>query len=152
MVSRQRVFSQRLMALSSLLAAVTIAGCTVGPNYNRPTAPVPAKFDIVEPWREAVPKDSVPKTTWWTVFRDDDLNLLETQLLASNQTLKVALAHYDQARASAAIQNAQLFPTASVNPSIGSQRYSGNRPTGSSLRPSGSVTQYAYTLPCKLSY
>ena len=152
MVSRQRFLGQRLLALSSLLAALTIAGCTVGPNYNRPTAPVPAKFDIVEPWREAVPKDSVPKTTWWTVFHDDDLNSLETQLLAANQTLKVALAHYDQARASAAIQNAQLFPTSSVNPSIARQGYSGNRPTGTAIPLSGSVTQNAFTLPFNVSY
>ncbi|HEV8075976.1 MAG TPA: RND transporter, partial [Candidatus Acidoferrum sp.] len=71
-----------------------IAGCTVGPNYKKPAAPVPAKWDVEEPFREAAPKDAVPKTAWWTVFHDDELSGLETDLLAANQTLKVSVAHY----------------------------------------------------------
>ena len=136
----------------ALLAGAAIAGCTVGPNYNRPTAPVPAKWEIAQPWREAVPRDSVPRTGWWTVFHDDNLDALENDLLAANQTLKVALAHYDQARASAAIQNAQLFPTVGVNPSAARELYSGNRATGSSIPLSGSVTQNSYTIPFNVSY
>ena len=91
----------------------------------------PAKWETVEPWREAVPKDAIPKTSWWTVFHDDDLDTLESELLVANETLKVAFAHYDQARASAAVQNAQLFPTLSVDPAAERQRYSGTRPSGS---------------------
>ncbi len=92
----------------------TLAGCTVGPNYKRPAAPVPAQWQVAEPFREATPKDAIPKTSWWTVFHDDELNTLENELLAANQTLKVAIAHYDQARASAAVQNATLFPSVGV--------------------------------------
>jgi NodT family efflux transporter outer membrane factor (OMF) lipoprotein len=138
--------------LLALLVGFGLTGCTVGPNYNRPTAPVPAKWEVVQPWREAVPRDTIPKTGWWTVFHDDNLNSLENDLLDANQTLKVAIAHYDQARASAAIQNAQLFPTAGVNPFVGRQLYSGNRPTGSGIPLSGSITQNAYTIPFNVSY
>lgn len=142
----------RAVTLLALIASVAFAGCTVGPNYNRPVAPVPAKWEIAQPWREAVPRDTVPKTSWWTVFHDDELNSLENDLLASNQTLKVALAHYDQARASAAIQNAQLFPTAGVNPSAYRQLYSGNRATGAGIPLSGSITQNSYSIPFNVSY
>jgi len=142
-----------LMRTGLLFAGVFfLAGCTVGPNYKRPTAPVPAKREVAEPWREASPKDAVPKTSWWTVFHDDDLNSLENNLLGANQTLKVALAHYDQARASAAVQNAQLFPTLSVDPSANRQRYSGTRSTGSYTPLSGPVTQNSYALPFTVSY
>jgi len=132
---------------------VCCAGCTVGPNYKRPSAPVPATWQVSEPWRQAEPKDAVPKTDWWTLFHDDELNGLETDLLAANQTLQVAYAHYQQARASAAVQNATLFPTVAVNPAADRQRYSGNRSTGSTIPIAGlPVTQNSYVLPFTVSY
>jgi outer membrane protein, multidrug efflux system len=141
-----------LAVLSVSLLVLGLTGCTVGPNYKRPAAAVPAKWEISQPWREAAPRDSIPRTGWWTVFRDEELNDLENQLLDANQTLKVALAHYDQARASAAIQNAQLFPTVGVNPSAARQRYSKNRATGTGFPITGSVTQNSYVLPFNVSY
>ena len=128
------------------------AGCTVGPDYKRPTAPAAKKWRIEKPWREAAPKDAVPKNAWWTLFHDSDLQKLETELLAANQTLKAALAHFEQARASAALKNAELFPTLQGNPVPGRQLYSGNRATGSSTPLSGSVTQSSYVLPFTVSY
>ena len=139
-------------AIAGLSVALGGAGCTVGPNYNRPTAPVPAKWDVQEPWREAQPKDAIPKTAWWTVFHDDELNGLENDLLAANQTLKASAATFQQARATAAIQNATMFPTVGVNPSVGMQRYSGNRPTGSTIVLTGAVTQSNWQLPFNVSY
>src|SRR5260370_1816538 len=138
--------------LVAVIACGALAGCTVGPNYKRPSAPVPAQWQVAEPFREAAPKDAIPKTSWWTVFHDDELNYLEDELLAANQTLKVSIAHYDQARASAAVQNATLFPTVGVNPAIGAQRYSGTRATGSTFPLTKAVTQNSYTLPFSISY
>ena len=140
----------RLTAIVLLLGALT--GCAVGPNYRRPSAPAAAKWDLAEPWRESAPKDAIPKGEWWTVFRDDDLNVLEKQALAANQTLKVSIARLEQARANAAVQVATLFPTTSVAPAIERQRLSGNRPTNGvliSLRP---ATQNAYIVPFTVSY
>jgi len=67
------------------IAVSALAGCTVGPNYKRPTAPVVAKWDIVEPWRESTPQDTLPKGQWWNVFNDEDLNTLEKQSIDANQ-------------------------------------------------------------------
>ena len=143
----------RLRAILGGLAAISFcAGCTVGPNYKRPTAAVPAKWQVTEPWREADPKDAVPKTAWWALFHDDDLNGLETELLAANQTLKAALANFAQARASAAVQNATLFPTLGTDPTASRQRYSGTRAIGSPVPLSGPVTQDSFTLPFTVSY
>lgn len=143
---------RRFACAFACVAPLALGGCTVGPNYKRPAAPAPATWDIAQPWRVAEPKDSVPKTSWWTVFHDDDLNALETNLLAANQDLKVAFAHLDQARASAAIQNATLFPTLSVDPSAARQRYSGTRATGSNIPLTGPATQGNYALPFNVSY
>lgn len=152
MYLRSSSASRRKAILCGLAALFLCAGCTVGPNYKRPTASVPANWEVTKPWREAEPKDAVPKTTWWTVFHDDDLNGMEIELLAANQTLKVALANFEQARASAAVQNATLFPTFSVDPQAGRERYSGTRPTGSSFPLTGPVTQANYYLPFSVSY
>ena len=143
---------KRLRNLGTLFLIGWIAGCTVGPSYKKPAAPVPAKWDVEEPFREAAPKDGVPKTAWWNVFHDDELNGLETELLAANQTLKLSVTHYQQARASAAVQNATLFPTLGVAPSAGRQRYSGDRATGSSFPLTGPVTQNSWTIPFTVSY
>ena len=152
MLVRILLVNGRKAIAGSLAMVLLFAGCTVGPNYKKPTAPVPANWQVMEPWRQADPKDAVPKTAWWAIFHDEELNGLETDSLAANQTLKVALAHFDQARASAAVQNATLFPTVGVNPSAARQRYSGLRSTGSTIPLAGPVTQGSYILPFSVSY
>jgi multidrug efflux system outer membrane protein len=151
MIVRPFLLNRRAAIFCGLAATVLCAGCTVGPNYKRPAAPVPANWQVQEPWRQAEPRDTVPKTEWWTLFHDEELNSLETDLLSANQTLKVSVAHFEQARASAAVQNATLFPTVTAGPAVSAERYSGNRPTGSTIAPSA-VTQGNFSLPFSVSY
>jgi len=127
-------------------------GCTVGPNYHRPDAPAATKWDVAEPWREAAPRDALPKGQWWMVFHNDELNDLEGQALDANQSIKVSLARLEQARAQAALQVSTLFPTLGVAPSAERQRLSGNRPANSSLTVLGPVSQNTFTLPFTVSY
>src|ERR1700758_3749115 len=84
---------------SGLAAAAFLAACAVGPNYRRPDAPSATTWELAEPWREGAPKDAIPKGQWWTVFRDSDLDALESQAVAANQAIKVSLARLEQARA-----------------------------------------------------
>jgi multidrug efflux system outer membrane protein len=134
-------------------AAVLIAaGCTVGPKYQRASAPVATNWDIAEPWRTSTPQDAAAKGEWWSVFDDDELNALEKDAAASNQTLKAAQASYEQARATARIQLAQDFPTLTTNPGAERQRLSGNRPTSGNIPASGPVSQTNLSLPFTVSY
>jgi outer membrane protein, multidrug efflux system len=151
-LGRLRPTLQGAVVMVALGAALYVGGCTVGPNYKRPAAMAPAKWDVAEPWRQSAPKDAFPKGDWWAVFRDDDLNALEKQALVENQTIKVSLAHLEQARATAAIQMATLFPTLSTAPSIERQRLSGTRPPNSNFVVISPVTQNVYTLPFTVSY
>jgi outer membrane protein, multidrug efflux system len=145
---RRRIFP----ALFAMTGFALAAGCTVGPNYHRATAPVPAKWDVAEPWRESTPKDAMAKGEWWSVFHDDELSALEKQALDANQTIKVSEAHLWQARATAAIQVATLFPTLSTSPSVERQRISGNRPPNSNFPVSRPVSQNNYILPFTAGY
>src|SRR6202051_2177345 len=87
------------MVVGALFLAAYLGGCTVGPNYHRPTAPVPATWDVQEPWRESAPKDLIPKGEWWTVFHDDELSGLEKAHLDAHQTITVSVARLDQVAA-----------------------------------------------------
>ena len=142
---------------SKLFAGVALTlltvGCNVGPKYQRATAPVPAHWDVPDPWRESAPHDALSKGEWWAIFHDEMLNGLESDALSANQTLKVAAAHLEQARASAALQVSTLFPQVATSPAAQRQRLSGNRPTSVGITPSGTaVTQSSYALPFTVSY
>jgi NodT family efflux transporter outer membrane factor (OMF) lipoprotein len=113
---------------------------------------VPANWDVTEPWRESAPKDGIPKGEWWSVFRDDDLGTLEKQALDANQTIKVAAARLEQARASAAVQIATQFPVLSTSPSVQRQRLSGNRPANSNFPVNSPVSQTNNVLPFTVGY
>jgi outer membrane protein, multidrug efflux system len=146
---------QRKLFLSFLCAMGCVsflAGCTVGPKYERASAPTTAKWDVAEPWRQSDPKDAVPKGEWWAVFHDDELSALEKDAIAANQTLQAAIGNYHQARAAAAVQVATIFPTLGVNPSASRQRYPADRPQQGSLVPLATATQNSYTLPFTAGY
>jgi outer membrane protein, multidrug efflux system len=140
------------LTLLGFAPCVLAGGCSVGPNYHRPTAPVPAKWDVAEPWRESTPKDGVAKGEWWSVFRDEELSALENQALDANQTIKISTARLEQARASAAVQVATQFPTLATTPLAERQRLSANRPPGSSVPVNSAVTQNNFTLPFTVGY
>jgi outer membrane protein, multidrug efflux system len=143
---------KNIAVLSSIAVFVFAAGCTVGPKYQRASAPVPAKWDVPEPWREGAPKDGVPKGEWWSVFHDEELNTLEKQTLDANQTIKIAAARLEQARASAAVQIATQFPTLAASPQAERQRLSGNRPAGGPFPVTSAITQNSFTLPFTAGY
>ncbi|HEX3118396.1 MAG TPA: efflux transporter outer membrane subunit [Candidatus Acidoferrum sp.] len=142
----------RLATAAALVAAFVLVGCTVGPNYKKPDATTSARWDVEQPWRESAPKDTFDKGEWWKVFNDDDLNKFETQAIAENQTLKISIAHLEQARATAAIQVATLFPTLSGSAGVERQRLAGNRPTSGSTIPLTPIQQNTFQIPFTVSY
>src|SRR5690242_17010968 len=146
------VLAHTLFGVGVLIAAIVFSGCSVGPNYKRPSALAATKWDLAEPWREGAPKDGVPKGEWWFVFHDDELNALEKQALQANQSLKISMARLEQARAAAALQVSTNFPALTTSPALQRQRLSGNRPTNGvpvALQP---ATQNIFALPFTVSY
>ena len=143
---------KQFLAVSGLGVCAFAGGCTVGPNYKRVAAPVPAKWDVSEPWRESAPKDGVAKGEWWSAFHDDELNGLEKQALDANQTIKISTARLEQARASAAVQVATQFPSLATAPSAERQRLSGNRPANSNFPVASPVSQSNFVLPFTVGY
>lgn len=135
---------------AAAIAVACVAGCTVGPNYVRPTAEVPDSFkELGADWRQSQPSDAADKGKWWEVYQDSQLNALEDQIAVSNQSLKVAQAQFDQARAAVRITRAAQFPTVTVNPNGGHFHESSTRSSATNLAP----TEFSdYQIPFDASY
>src|ERR1700739_1606234 len=83
--------------IAGSLVCLAIAGCTVGPNYHRPAVPTPPAYKEAAPTPASPPPPALD--AWWKVFGDTTLDGLETQAVAANLDIKIALTHVDQADA-----------------------------------------------------
>jgi NodT family efflux transporter outer membrane factor (OMF) lipoprotein len=124
----------RATLLVSASLALLMAGCAVGPKYQRPVVLAPPAFKEQPPdsyketdgWRIAQPADTRLRGDWWTLFGDPVLNRLESQVDVSNQNLKSAEARFQQARALVRVNQSQKYPTVTVGAEATSNRFSGN--------------------------
>jgi NodT family efflux transporter outer membrane factor (OMF) lipoprotein len=130
----------------------------VGPKYHTPTAQTPPAYKEVTPenmkeidnWKVAQPSDTEMRGKWWETFNDPELNKLEEQVDASNQSIAASYANFMAARALVREARAQLFPTLTTSPSITKQRSPANSASGSGSGGSGassSSTFAEYSLP-----
>jgi NodT family efflux transporter outer membrane factor (OMF) lipoprotein len=111
-----------------LLVLLASAGCTVGPNYKRPSAVAPSAFKEQAPenfkeaeaagWKQSQPGDAYSKGRWWELYNDPALNTLEEQVSVSNENVLQAEAQFRQARAAVSVARTALFPTATTSPAI----------------------------------
>ncbi len=108
--SRKPTSRRRCTVLAALLPGL-LAGCMVGPDYHRPSAPDTAHFKELPGWKLATPADAAPKGEWWLAFGDPLLNRLELQVQAANQSLRADEATYGNALALIDEARAALFPT-----------------------------------------
>ena len=108
-----------------------VTACTVGPDYERPAAPVPAAYkeaaQTLADWQVARPADASARGPWWSVYHDPVLDGLEQEIEITNQNLKAAEAAYRQAEAIVAQARAGFFPTATINAQAQRARTSGGR-------------------------
>ena len=104
-------------------ACALLSACAVGPNYHRPSAPVPQRFKEAEGWKPAEPREAASGTPWWSVYDDATLDELERQIDISNQTLKASEAAWREAVALVSQARAGLFP--SIGATAGATRSGG---------------------------
>ena len=108
-----------MMRLAGLLGGMALlAGCTVGPDYHRPSAPVSAVFKEQDGWQPARPASGQDRGPWWSVFNDPVLDRLERDIDVGNQNLRAYEAAYRQAVALVAEARAGYYPTVAVSPSV----------------------------------
>ena len=130
-MKKNRLHSSLVRSTVAVAALALLAGCAVGPAYERPETPAPATWKeapVAEGWSPAVPADALERGEWWKLFNDPGLNELAARVQLSNQNIAAAVANYAQAQAAVREQRAALFPTVALT---GSARRSGERTPGS---------------------
>src|SRR4029450_13484176 len=116
----------RLLAFPAV-AATLLAGCMLGPDYQRPTLPLPAQYRDAEPpapGREAV---SLADLQWFELFRDDSLQALVRTALQQSYDVRIAVARILEARAQLGITRSFLFPQLDANGTVAHDRISEER-------------------------
>ena len=104
----------------ALAAAALLAGCSVGPDYVRPTVETPAAYKEQGNWKLAEPRELEARGRWWEIYNDPLLNQLQEQVDISNQELARAEAQFRQALAFVQSARAGYYP--SVTGGISSTR------------------------------
>src|SRR5207302_9997323 len=106
-----------LLAAGSLF----LAGCVMGPNYQRPKLDTPAAFRGADaPAGDA----SLADTKWSDLFKDPVLTALVTTPLKQNYDIRIAAERVLEARAKLGITDSELFPTLDVNRAFAANRNS----------------------------
>ena len=126
----------RVLCCSLLLL---LAACTVGPNYQRPSLPMPAQHR-----GEAAPSQaSLADTRWPDLFPDDTLKQLIATALAHNFDLAMATERVEEARARYRIARANQYPVVYAEGLAATVRTS---TIGASVQtPAGSATDASYS-------
>ena len=101
------VASPKRSAFAAVLALAALAGCSLGPFYQRPALDVPPAFRATADTAEA----AWPAEEWWRNFHSAELDALIASARAYNNDLAAAAARIVQADAQARINGAPLLPT-----------------------------------------
>ena len=93
-------------AIGAMVLAVVLigTGCTtVGPDYARPTTPMPDGAPLPDAWHmqamEGLEEGEATLQRWWTSFNDPQLDDLMARARRSNLDISLALARIQEARA-----------------------------------------------------
>ena len=120
--------------LFATAVAVAAAGCSVGPNYERPKLPSPAEYRFAEATAQA---QSLADAPWFQVFEDQTLQALIRDAIANNLDLRIALAHVEEARARAGIAKSYLYPQVDGTVTYGARGASTTEEKNDTTRQSG---------------
>ena len=114
----------------SLALVAALAGCAVGPDYQRPGVKAPAAY------RTAASDTNAPAGTnsfadlgWWQVFQDPQLTAYLSEALTNNWDIQIAAARVLQAEAALRIARSQFFPTINAGGDLVTSRASENGPS-----------------------
>ncbi len=106
----------KLLLFSSV---ALIAGCAVGPDYERPEVQLP------EAWRvEYESAAEMINARWWQAFEDPVLNELIEIALKENQDVRIAAARVEQFLGALRSTRSQFFPQADYGGSASRNRIS----------------------------
>ncbi len=103
--------------LSSLMIAALLSGCSLIPDFARPSVDTPAG------WTEgAAATDAKVAQDWWKSFNSAELNAMMEEALSANNDLGAALYRVEQSRATLRTSRSTLFPSVNATSRTGYDR------------------------------
>lgn len=114
----------KLTTTSSL--ALMLAGCVVGPDYQKPNLLIPATWSKTGDRTTARPAELA---SWWSNLKDPQLDALITRAIAGNPSVEVARARVREARANVGQETGTLFPTLGNTSSVNRMKTAGTAST-----------------------
>jgi outer membrane protein, multidrug efflux system len=132
--------SRELAGLSLLLAA--LAGCAVGPDYQRPAVETPGEYRRAASDTNApAAANSFADLAWKATYTDPQLSAYLAEALTNSWDIKIAAARVLQAEATAQVTHSQFFPTVNAGGDLTTSRTSQKGPIP---LPAGSDPQRGY--------
>ncbi|HEX6770038.1 MAG TPA: efflux transporter outer membrane subunit [Candidatus Binatia bacterium] len=96
----------------ALVLFLFVTGCTLGPDYQRPSVSTPDNYRGLQGPPAA---ESLADMPWWEVFKDPVLQELIRQALTNNYDLRTAAARVEEARAQIGVARSFLYPQVNLN-------------------------------------
>jgi NodT family efflux transporter outer membrane factor (OMF) lipoprotein len=118
----------------SLIIALSITGCAVGPDYRKPSTTLQPFHSSAALKARATSASAPGLAQWWLGFDDPELTRIAQRALNQNLDLAAAIARVGQARAAAGEAGAQLLPTADIRAQAARIHQSLESPLGSIAR------------------
>lgn len=109
-------------AAMALAAVAALAGCSLGPDFERPRTEVPANWSNARP----TTMPAWPAPDWWTAFNSPQLNALMAKARDNNTDVAAAAARIRQADAQSRIAGAPLLPSLEAQTNVGPTRLLNN--------------------------
>jgi multidrug efflux system outer membrane protein len=130
-----------------LLAPFVLAGCALGPDYERPELDLPAAY--VQPVEEG---ENFANLSWWTLFEDPRLEELVRVALEENQDLGIAISRIEEFRGLLGVTRADQFPTVDIVGTGAQSGLSGNSFPGNLPGSVGEGSAEIYRLSADVSF
>jgi multidrug efflux system outer membrane protein len=146
--SEQSFTPMQVLRQLSFFGLLTLASCSLGPNYKKPATTVPNNWKD-QNWKVATPGQVDLGHEWWKMFGDAKLNELASLALANNQELKAAVANVERARALARVARSEFLPMFSGAGAVSRQRSS---ETSDMAQFGMSLYSSTWSFPIDLSY
>jgi len=105
--------------LLTILLLPIVVSCALTPDYEAPELDVPEAFEAPESGG-----DSIANLDWWTIFKDEQLQLLIRTALEENKDLGIALSRIQEARLTVTAVRANQYPFLGISGLGGRERAS----------------------------
>jgi NodT family efflux transporter outer membrane factor (OMF) lipoprotein len=138
---RKRVSIAGLIGVIGVIGA-SLAGCTVGPQFERPTPPAPSVWHVTPGDGTSDVTTAAIDETWWTHFQDPELDSLVQRLVRQNLDLASASERVIEAQAARRVTASAGMPNVGASVSQSHERISATGTSTLVSHPPGAPLEY----------